>query len=175
MDNGIVMREGVKADRDALEKLYPAAFPEEDLLPLLDDLLSESEGVFSLVATKGGVIVGNIIFTICSVDERSEKIGMLAPLAVNSNFQRQGIGSALIKEGFDRLKNQGIAQVNVFGDPAYYGRFGFKADDNVSPPCDVAPEWRPAWQYISLTEVTLKLEGKLIVPKLWRKPAYWLP
>ena len=43
--------------------------------------------------------------------------------------QRQGIGSAVIREGLARLKDRGERLVFVLGEPGYYGRFGFKVMD----------------------------------------------
>ena len=52
----------------------------------------------------------------------------LAPVAVHPSFQKQGIGSALIREGLDRAKKDRWRCVFVLGDPAYYGRFGFRVE-----------------------------------------------
>jgi putative acetyltransferase len=49
----------------------------------------------------------------------------LAPVAVLPEFQRQGIGSQLIRDGLERCKQAGYDAVVVLGDPAYYFRFGF--------------------------------------------------
>jgi putative acetyltransferase len=49
----------------------------------------------------------------------------LAPLAVRPDFQNQGIGSALVREGLEAARLLGHRIVIVVGDPAYYGRFGF--------------------------------------------------
>jgi putative acetyltransferase len=40
-------------------------------------------------------------------------------------WQRQGIGSALVRHGLALCRERGISAVVVLGDPAYYGRFGF--------------------------------------------------
>jgi putative acetyltransferase len=52
----------------------------------------------------------------------------LAPLAVAPMRQRQGIGSALVKEGLRRLENAGMDMAVVLGDRDYYGHFGFTPD-----------------------------------------------
>jgi len=44
---------------------------------------------------------------------------------VPPEFQRQGIGSKLIREGLERCRQAGYDAVVVLGDPAYYSRFGF--------------------------------------------------
>ena len=53
---------------------------------------------------------------------------ILAPLAVFPDHQKQGIGSNLIKSGIDMLTKKGGDVLLVYGDPAYFGRFGFKEE-----------------------------------------------
>ncbi len=50
----------------------------------------------------------------------------LAPVAVKPEYQGQGIGSALIARGLAACRSQGCPYVCVFGEPGYYGRFGFR-------------------------------------------------
>jgi len=49
----------------------------------------------------------------------------LAPMAVAPDFQRQGVGSELLRFALrqEAIKNQ---QLFVLGEPIYYQRFGFK-------------------------------------------------
>jgi putative acetyltransferase len=42
--------------------------------------------------------------------------------------QRQGVGSALVRAALTRAREGGWAAAFVLGHPAYYGRFGFRAD-----------------------------------------------
>ena len=175
MSSGIEIRESLPTDGKALEDLYPAAFPDEDLLPLLRELLSEKDNVFSLVAVSEGMLVGHIVFTTCGIAGRREKVGLLGPLAVSPAVQRQGIGRTLIQVGLKRMQSEGATQVHVLGDPAYYGRFGFEPDSGVTPPYDLPPEWQTAWQSISLRSGKPRLVGMLSVPKPWRQAALWAP
>jgi putative acetyltransferase len=49
----------------------------------------------------------------------------LAPMAVASIRQRQGIGTQLVERGLAILREQACPFVVVVGHPAYYPRFGF--------------------------------------------------
>ena len=51
----------------------------------------------SLVAEIDGVIVGHIMFTKAKVEDKV--VLALAPLSVLPEYQRQGVGTALIEEG----------------------------------------------------------------------------
>jgi putative acetyltransferase len=79
------------------------------------------------VAVDGGRIVGHILFSPITVETNHQGIkGMgLAPMAVLPERQRQGIGSALVREGLSLLSAQQCPFVIVVGHPEYYPRFGF--------------------------------------------------
>ncbi len=170
-----IIRESVSADIAALEQLYPAAFPDEDLLPLLRDLLQAPSGVISLVASIDSELVGHCAFTLCGVEGSNVAIAMLAPLAVAPGRQRQGIGSAIVRAGLEQLKSGNVRLVCVLGDPGYYRRFGFKPDARIEPPYRLPPEWSDAWQSLALDGDVTTVKGKLTVPPLWNDPALWAP
>ena len=48
----------------------------------------------------------------------------LGPMAVIPQYQRSGVGSALVREGLAQCKRSILAVV-VLGHPEYYPRFGF--------------------------------------------------
>ena len=77
----------------------------------------------SLVAEAGGQCAGHILFTRARVGEAEALV--LAPLAVLPRFQRQGVGSALVRAGLALAQERGFSCVLVLGSEAYYSRFGF--------------------------------------------------
>lgn len=160
------------ADLPGIEALYPIAFPQEDLVPLVRRLLTEG-GVLSLIAESDGEIVGNVIFTPCRVGEQEEKVSMLAPLAVHPDRQGMGVGSRLVEEGLARIAAEGFAKVLVLGDPRYYSRFGFAEEGEITTPCPIPDVWREAWQSLWLGERRPSLRGQLEVRDAWRQPALW--
>lgn len=171
----MVIRRSRRPDSDALEELYRSAFPGEELLPLVRGLLEEKGLVRSLVAVVDGVVSGHIISTSWSIDGSAEPVALLGPLAVRSVCQRQGIGGALVRRALRYLETDGTMQVQVLGDPAYYGRFGFQPDAGLAPPYPLPADWRKAWQSLRLREGGPPLQGTLSVPKPWRQPALWAP
>lgn len=175
MSKEIEIRGSLPTDTSLIERLYPDAFPDEDLLPLVQELLREEQNVLSLVAILHRTLAGHVVFTMCSIAGRTDKVALLGPIAVAPHMQRRGIGSALIREGLQRLKTQGTSQVHVLGDPAYYGRFGFQPDDGVIPPYPLPKEWLTAWQSISLRDGKPVLQGTLSVPQPWQQSALWAP
>ena len=173
MTKKIEIRESLPGDAGGIEQLYVAAFPDEDLLPLVRELLDFGQSVISLVATGENGIAGHIIFTFCHVEGGTDKVALLGPLVIAPTLQKQGIGSALIQSGFQRLKTSETGYVFVLGDPAFYARFGFKAEYKVVTPYPLPAEWHGAWQSIKLCEAKAAPEGKLSVPEPWRQSALW--
>lgn len=166
------VRESTSADIPGIVALYPRAFPEEDLLPVVTALLEDPPIRISLVATIDGQIEGNVIFTACTADGDDARVALLAPLAVAPERQRQGIGSELVRDGLRRLREAGFNLVCVLGDPAYYGRLGFVPERNVATPYPLPPEWAEAWQSQPLADVTTGA-GILRVPAQWQHPELW--
>ncbi|SOE11591.1 putative acetyltransferase [Hoeflea halophila] len=173
--HGLEIRDSRDSDLPAIESLYPRAFPDEDLLPLVRTLLAGEPGILSLVAIGGGPLAGHILFTPGAITGSESRAALLAPLAVAPEWQRQGVGTALIREGLSRLKQDGVAQVYVLGDPAYYGRSGFSQETGVTPPYPLLEEYRDAWQSLSSGSVPPPGQGKLMLPDAWMQPALWGP
>jgi putative acetyltransferase len=175
MTDSLEIRESVPDDLPAIETLYPGAFPDEDLLPLVRDLLQETPIVLSLVGIMGSSLVGHVIFTRCDVERTKDKVALLGPLAVAPASQRQGIGSAMVRFGLQRQESAGVVQVYVLGDPAYYRCLGFRPECGVAPPYPLPAEWRGAWQSMSLGSAEPPRQGKLSVTQPWLQPSLWAP
>ncbi|MGB6229178.1 MAG: N-acetyltransferase [Litorimonas sp.] len=94
--------------------------------PIIDALRRDGDLVLSLVAEADAAIVGHIAFSPVTVSGESRGLYGLGPVSAHPERQRQGIGSALIREGLSRLPD--ARAVFLVGDPAYYSRFGFVGD-----------------------------------------------
>jgi putative acetyltransferase len=66
----------------------------------------------------------------------------MAPVAVAPDWQRQGIGSSLVRWSLEQCRQLGHAVVLVVGNPAYYSRFGFTTASpfGIDCPFSVPPE-----------------------------------
>jgi putative acetyltransferase len=123
----VTIRDEQPQDAAPIRALLQAAFGQDLEARLVDTLRAQCRDRISLVAEDAGEIVGHILFTPAAV-ERSEGAVAgygLAPMAVLPQFQRQGIGTALVHAGIQRARAARAAFVIVVGHPEYYPRFGF--------------------------------------------------
>jgi putative acetyltransferase len=114
-------------DLEAVRNLNIAAFGRENEANLVDRLRGTGS-TFSFVAVQSDRIVGHIFFSLVTVEGKCSKnlsILGLAPVAVDPNYQRQGIGTRMIREGLKECGRAGFQAVVVLGHPHFYSRFGF--------------------------------------------------
>jgi putative acetyltransferase len=81
------------------------------------------------VAESNGIIVGNIMYTKAwLVDENKQELEIVSfgPLSVLPEYQRKGIGSALISHTLNIASRYGAPGVVILGDPHNYCKHGFK-------------------------------------------------
>ena len=173
------LRKARLEDAEGIREVYENAFPEEEkelVSNLAVDLLSEESGrpVLSMVAEEEGGIIGHVALS--PVFERCSNVFLghiLAPLAVRSEWQKKGVGSSLIREGTARLEKEAEVLL-VYGDPEYYGRFGFEAEvaEKYEPPYPLAFPF--GWQGMQIGERSARgdsMEIECVAPlsnrKLW--------
>lgn len=125
--NDVTIRPAQPDDRAGIFEVEQKAFGQSAEALLVEQLVGDGDAVLELVAERAGRIAGHILFSRLRVVEGSRQFDAvaLAPLAVDPDFQHQGIGSALVQAGHLRLQEAGETLSVVLGDPAYYGRFGY--------------------------------------------------
>lgn len=114
------------SDHAAIRQIHLDAFPTAAEAELVERLRRDGDAVISLAAAEDGRVVGHVMFSRMRAPFRA--LG-LAPVAVAADRRRRGIAAALIREGLAQARAQGWEAVFVLGDPAYYRRFGFRAED----------------------------------------------
>ena len=127
----VTIRRETDADIDAIEEVTIAAFKDLDISnqteQFIIEALREADALtISLVAERDGRVVGHIAFSPVSISDGTGGWYGLGPLSVLPEYQRQGIGTALVKEGLSRLKDLGARGCCVVGHPEYYRTFGFE-------------------------------------------------
>ena len=122
----MLIRDEEEKDRAAVHTLNAAAFETPAEADLVEALRVQAHPIVSLVAEHAGAVAGHILFSPVTLSGHTDLVIMsLAPMAVVSSHQRQGIGSALVRAGLERCRALGSGAVVVLGHPAYYPRFGF--------------------------------------------------
>lgn len=124
MSASFELREERPDDAAAIAALLDAAFGGSEESALVAALRSGCDRLVSLVAEDDAELVGYILFSPAQVGG-IEGMG-LAPMAVTPERQGEGIGSALVRAGLERLSAAGCPFVIVLGHPGYYPRFGFE-------------------------------------------------
>jgi len=127
----VICRPERPGEEAAVRAVVADAFVAEPVVADLVDALRASpdwiDGL-SLVADAGEGLVAHILFTRALLDapRRLVPVLTLAPVGVAPGYQRQGIGSALIRYGLELVRQRTEPLVFLEGDPAYYSRFGFE-------------------------------------------------
>lgn len=117
-------------DHDAVGSVHQTAFGGEHgdtVAQLVHALRRDDPAALSLVSEEAGQVVGHILFsrTLLDAPRRLVAVQTLSPLAVAPQWQRRGIGSALIRAGLQQLDERGVPLVFLEGDPRFYSRLGF--------------------------------------------------
>jgi len=167
--NGLEIRREVPDDRDAIPRVVAAAFGSETEAQLVEAIRDSSSFLpeLSLVALLEHRIIGHVMVSVATLrdGENLYRIANLSPLSVAPNFQRRGVGSALVRSVIFRANELGEPLVVLEGNPAFYGRLGFE----YSVPYGIhitLPLWAPpeASQVIRLDNYQPHLRGRVEYP-----------
>lgn len=115
------------ADIESIYQVNAIAFGRQNEAELVDRL-RRLPHTLSLVAVAGDAIVGHIFFSPVTLEEGDAENRLLlglGPVAVLPEYQRQGIGSQLVRQGLAHCRALGSGAIVVLGNPQFYARFGF--------------------------------------------------
>ena len=156
----VTIRKEEEKDYKKVYEVNCLAFQQEDESKLIEKIRKGKNFIpeLSLVAEIDDEIIGHILFSkIKIVGDFVFDSLTLAPMAVIPEFQKQGIGSKLIKKGIEKAKELNFDSIIVLGHKEYYPKFGFQKASkwNIKCPFEVPEE---AFMAIELTEKAF--EGK---------------
>ena len=143
MNLKFIIRDETYADVTAITEVTVAAFKSLEISGhteqfIIEALRAANALSISLVAEIDGRVIGHIAFSPLTISDGTQNWYGLGPVSVLPEFQRQGIGKALIQEGLSRLKDMNARGCCLVGHPDYYRKFGFK---NVSDlVCEGVPQ-----------------------------------
>ncbi len=127
----MLIRHEQQQDHASVYQLNCKAFETAAEAGLVDALRQQASPCISLVAEQESQIVGHILFSPVTLNTDTElNIMGLAPMAVLPEYQRQGIGSALVRAGLNHCHQLGCVAIVVLGHPEYYPKFGFQPSVN---------------------------------------------
>jgi putative acetyltransferase len=131
MNLKIAIRDETDADVDAITEVTAAAFKALEISNhteqfIIKALRAANALAISLVAEVDGRVAGHIAFSPVIVSDGTPNWYGLGPVSVLPEYQRRGLGKALIHEGLSRLKALGAQGCCLVGHPEYYKQFGFK-------------------------------------------------
>jgi putative acetyltransferase len=131
MNLKIVIRDETDADVSAITDVTVAAFKTLEISNHTEQLIIAALRLakaltISLVAEVDGRVIGHIAFSPLTISDGTRNWYGLGPVSVLPEYQRQGIGKALIREGLSRLKEMDAQGCCLVGHPDYYRKFGFK-------------------------------------------------
>ncbi|MBD2613217.1 N-acetyltransferase [Nostoc punctiforme FACHB-252] len=162
----INIRAETLTDYPAIAQVNTLAFAQDNEAKLVERIRHSDRYIpeLSLVAEIEGMVVGHILFSYIDLaKEQTLQVLGLAPLAIRPEFQRQGIGSALIKAGLEIAETKKEAIVIVLGHPEFYTRFGFQTSVlyGIESPFPVPEEF---FMVKPLQNYQEKYKGKVVYP-----------
>lgn len=177
------VRKAFESDKQAILDVAIAAFGDvqgQEIADLITDLLEDPSARpwLSLVATADDSLVGHILFTKSRIKhpKRMVSSAILAPLSVRPEYQNQGIGGRLVKEGLKQLKAAGVELVFVLGHPGHYPKYGFSVagTKGFDAPYPIPPENSGAWMVHELHSGIIGfVRGQVICAEALNHPKHW--
>ena len=109
-----------------VHRVEELAFGRPDEANAVDQVRAAGAMTTSLIAVLNQEIIGHICFSPMRMLPAGPKAVGLAPLAVLPEWQKQGVGTALMRAGIEVCRQAGYDVLFVLGHPAYYPRVGFQ-------------------------------------------------
>ena len=99
---------------------------------------------------------------------------VMGPVAVAETHQRQGVGRVLIEDGLRKMRAMGVDVILVYGDPDYYGAFGFEPVSEAFAPAPYPLQHPHGWQARFLSDASrTPLAGDATCVPAFADPELW--
>ncbi len=143
MNPKLTIRKETEGDVEAITNVTIAAFKSLEISShteqfIIKTLRSSHALSVSLVAEMNKRVIGHIAFSPVDISDGTQSWYGLGPVSVLPEFQRQGVGKALIEEGLTQLKRMHARGCCLVGHPDYYKKFGFNNITGLT--CEEVPE-----------------------------------
>jgi predicted N-acetyltransferase YhbS len=96
------------------------------------------------VTVDEGVVIASIVFSRLFCDDGTEAF-LMAPVAVDTAYQKRGIGQQLIRYGLEDLRARGVTLVMSYGDINFYSRTGFTPVSEEVVPAPLPLSYPAGW------------------------------
>ena len=131
MNPKIIIRNEIDADVDAISEVTVAAFKTLEISNhteqfIIEALRAVKALTVSLVAELDSRVIGHVAFSPVTISDGTQNWYGLGPVSVLPQYQRNGVGKALIQQGLSRLKDLNAKGCCLVGHPDYYRKLGFK-------------------------------------------------
>ena len=126
-----LIRDETETDWTAIAEVTTAAFAPLEISQhteqwIIEALRATGALSVSLVAEQQTKVVGHLACSPVGLSDNTPDWYGLGPVSVLPEYQRQGIGTALIEAGLARLRDLQARGCCLAGHPGYYPRFGFR-------------------------------------------------
>lgn len=144
MNRKLIIRPEEHKDYQAIVSLILRSFQEgtdysdgTDIIALVEEIRDSPYYIpeLSFVAELDNQVVGHFLFSKFPLSPRKDgghdpkadsDIVMLAPVSVHADYFRQGIGTAMLLMGIEKVKEMGYKGITVEGNYHFYHHVGFR-------------------------------------------------
>lgn len=152
MSKNLIIRPEEHRDYKSIISLILRSFQEgtdysdgTDIIALVEEIRDSKYYIpeLSFVAELNNHVVGHFLFSKFPISptkggghhDTDSGIVMLAPVSVHADFFRQGIGTAMLTMGIQKVRELGYKGITVEGNYKFYNRVGFRTSSeyNIFP------------------------------------------
>ena len=130
------IRKEAPSDAAAIEAVTYAAFKDMPYTEhteqfIIRELRKSGVLSISLVAEDNSAVIGHVAVSPVTISDSAAGWYGLGPISVAPEHQGGGVGSQLMEHALNELRTMGATGCVVLGEPGYYSRFGFIAEQSL--------------------------------------------